>query len=769
MTESVTADSPLSAAREPEPLSAEELAMVEEETALLVDIQRHMAEHVAGAAGEKDFDQELLALRDQLAETRAEDHAALVEHMTRLSALRSAYGRGRDLPADPQTPYFGHVRLREGDRVQDILVGRRAFIDSKAGVHVVDWRNSPVSRIFYRYEAGDEYEEEFAGRIRKGVVELRRAVTIVGGELVAVREGDRILQRIGDAWTHARADARRLAGGVGTAIRAPDALRATADHHLPEITALIDGQQFDAITGDRSGVVIIRGGAGTGKTTIALHRAAWLHFNNPNRFVARKMLVITPGEALARYVERVLPALDVRGVPIRTLPWWADQTARRLLKLRKRKLTDDTPTGARRLKRHPAMLKLLEKAVADECRSWDDAFEQAGGKPLLNAWVKRRNLPPVHRCDALRKWVEGPGREALGPRQARAQMVVAEALRELKDPFETWANTLTNRDALKQGFAGTDARDWEIEQLVDVVMQQSDDPSDYSHLDADRRQGIDGRGLDEGEIRGRLDTDDMVALLRLCQLKFGGLEGPRGRATRYEHIVVDEAQDLTPLALKVLISATRPGAPVTIAGDTAQKVTFDNGFDDWDTLVPALGVKARILPPLAVTYRSTARIMELARAVLGDLAPDLEMREAREGAPVEAMRFREMGEAVAFLGDALKSLHDRERAANVAVVARTPEIAQAYYDGLAQAEVPNLRRVRAQEFEFTPGVDVTDVMQIKGLEYDYVVMVEVNHRAYPKNVESRHLLHVGMTRAAHQLWILNSEAPSPLLPADLVD
>ena len=114
--------------------------------------------------------------------------------------------------------------------------------------------------------------------------------------------------RFGAGVVDLRRDPRAFAGGVGTAIRAPDALRATADHHLPEITALIDGQQFDAITGDRSGVVIIRGGAGTGKTTIALHRAAWLHFNTPNRYVARKMLVITPGEALARYVERVILA-----------------------------------------------------------------------------------------------------------------------------------------------------------------------------------------------------------------------------------------------------------------------------------------------------------------------------------------------------------------------------------------------------------------------------------------------------------------------------
>jgi DNA helicase-2/ATP-dependent DNA helicase PcrA len=207
---------------------------------------------------------------------------------------------------------------------------------------------------------------------------------------------------------------------------------------------------------------------------------------------------------------------------------------------------------------------------------------------------------------------------------------------------------------------------------------------------------------------------------------------------------------------------------VTLAGDTAQRLHLDTGFAHWETLLKTLGVKAHLLPPLAISYRSTRQVMALARHVLGPLAPDIWARDARDGAPVEMLRFQEQGEAVAFLADALKSLRDRERRATVALVARTPAVADLYYQGLVRAEVPALRRVRYEEFEFTAGIDVTDVYQIKGLEYDYVIVLEPTVQHYPETVEARHLLHVVATRAAHQLWLVTSSTPSPLLPESLL-
>ena len=102
-------------------------------------------------------------------------------------------------------------------------------------------------------------------------------------------------------------------------------------------------------------------------------------------------------------------------------------------------------------------------------------------------------------------------------------------------------------------------------------------------------------------------------------------------------------------------------------------------------------------------------------------------------------------------------------------MARTASVADLYAKALRRAEVPDLRRVYGQDFEFSPGIDITDVFQIKGLEYDYIVLLEPTAKHYPDATEARHLLHVAATRAAHQLWLLTSDTPSPLLPAALIE
>jgi hypothetical protein len=122
--------------------------------------------------------------------------------------------------------------------------------------------------------------------------------------------------------------------------------------------------------------------------------------------------------------------------------------------------------------------------------------------------------------------------------------------------------------------------------------------------------------------------------------------------------------------------------------------------------------------------------------------------------PSASTCFGDTGEAVAFLAEALRNLIQREPTASVALITRYPQQADVYHDALRIAEVPKLRRVGRQDFSFTPGIDVTDVRQVKGLEFDYVVILDPTSQNYPEVVESRHLLHIAATRAAHQLWLL---------------
>lgn len=757
--------------------------------------------------GTDDIDRDLIKLRDMISEAKPEDLPPLVEQMTRLAALRGRLGNSRSQPVDIKSPYFAHMVLEENSKRRDVLVGKRGFIDRKHNVQIVDWRNAPISRIYYRYEEGDDYEEEIAGRRVDGLVSVRRNISIFGGRLrrIGAPQGT-FIRDAHNVWHEAVGHAAPvLRGGQGKAVRVPRSTRQRRDkrrgrlgvHHgslhradkgLPEIAALIDKEQFDLITQPNSGMVVIQGGAGSGKTTVALHRIAYLNFAERARFKPSSILFVVPSRALVKYVSGVLPALGVRGVPVVTYERWARNRRTELLRGSKGKYNSNTPDEISRVKKHPALLQALERFAADQMQTAAAEItriaQAAGAKPapIMTVWREQRHRALVPRLGVLLRWLRSDGQRVLSSNlRVSLESAFKRLRRDAADILSLWSDFLTDGDRLRAGFdafASNDISARDIDLTVRWCIRQAAGVGGGVSADADADDRdittADGRSLDNEEDGHAFDIEDDPILLRLIQLQRGGLIGPDGREVRYEHVAIDEAQDRSALEVKVLLEATHAKnddptqRSITIAGDTAQRLVFDNSFSGWRDLLTSTG-HAAIVHPLKLSYRSTAEVMLFARAVLGpDLAPEQPLI-ARSGEPVELHAFGHVGEAVAFLADALRGLVAREPTASVAIIARYAEQANAYYAGLARAEVPSLRRVRNQDFSFAPGIDVTDIAQVKGLEFDYVIMVEINANSYPENTESRHLLHIGGTRAAHQLWLISTDEPSLLVPEVLRD
>ena len=769
----------------PPVLSDEEALVVSQEEETLRRVMRSISRDFELRPVQQSIDADLISLREQIREARGEDQAALVEHMTRLAALRALQESREERQSDEdffRSPYFGRLCYEEEDeegalsgKVKELLIGKQSFFSKDGRVKVVDWRSSPISQLYYRMKEGEDFYEEYGQKILAGRVTLRRTLSIQEGEVLRIQYGtksERVLTRDPKGrWTSEQRIRSSLSGGEGRAARvSPSRIgRGQKSAHLPEITALIDPEQFQLITHERSGVVIIQGGAGTGKTTIALHRIAYLCFQNPSRFTQKKILILTPGEALKRYIENVLPSLDVDGVPIHTFGRWAFDTAKSLNPaLKHHRHLEDTPIGAQRLKRHPIMISLIENMIKEESRAIDLRMETLGGKSLLNEWVKRRNLPLMDRFKKLLVWMK---RERPTQRNLKAQ--IEKLIKTLKRPDELWLDLLADRPRIEKTLKNHQVSyyQWEVKQLTETVRLQAKGPERFDDLDTAYQVGVDGERLQSDPRRAKLDTEDCAIILRIGQLYYGALTGPSGRVLSYEHVMVDEAQDLSPIALQMLCYSTPPNAPVTLAGDTAQRVVFDNGFSRWRELTPYLPKRTQVLPPLTVSYRSTRQVMSFARGLLGDLDHDWSTRDVREGAPVSFFGFDTLGEGISFIAESLSGLMDREPQATVAVVARTPSVAQTYAQTLQRANVPKLRWVRHQDFIFKAGIDVTDALQIKGLEYDYIIAVDVSDKSYPLGEHNRHLLHVVATRAAHQLWIVcaGGQAPSPLLPEELIE
>ena len=683
-------------------------AVVEEELSLLAQVLRQLRTEDS-AEDRPNYDELLTSLRDAVATAKPEDLPPLIEQMHRLAALARQHGRGRLAPVDRSSPYFGHLRLKEKGAHREVLIGKVSHVDSHRGIRIVDWRNAPVSRLYYCYDEGDDYQETFGTRPVAGKVLLRRAVTVAHGELrrVSSAAGTFALGPDG-TWRQLALEHSRLRGGQGTALR-PSGERSTrrqlgvgadgsprTDKFLPEITALIDRDQFDIITRPDSGLVVIRGGAGSGKTTVGLHRIAYLAYRAPERYRPDRMLVVVSNQALETYIGQVLPSLGLPGVRTMTFGRWASTLRRRHVRGLPLRYATDTPPPVTRVKKHPGMLHAIDEVSQRHDGRSPTAIVDAWAELMTDAELLHRHLG-----QALRRPLS----------QHDIQQVVSWSVRQQRELEEA----------------------------------------------------------EEDEHTGWLDAEDDVLLLRLYQKLRGPLRSNSQKPLAYEHLMIDEAQDLSPVELAVLLATPTARASVTLAGDAGQRLDLENGFASWNELFDDLGLDPLTLAPLKISYRSTAEIMEFAQSVLGELVDaGVTYTPTRSGAPVELLRFGQDGEAVAVLAEALRELGAKEPLASVALVTRYPERADVFFAGLQRAEVPRLRRIAAQDFPFRPGVDVTDIRQVKGLEFDYVVLLDVDAASYPETDGSRHLLHIGATRAAHQLWLVCTGEPSPLLPSWLV-
>jgi len=684
--------------------------IVNEELGLLRRVINAVDDGPANSApSEEALVDELERIRQALVDgTDSKDEGALMQQWDRQSALLKQLRESRKAPVvDRNSPYFGHLRLLEDRREWDLCLGKATLI--RGGVSIVDWRHAPISSIFYRYRQGDEYEEEIAERLRAGKVVTRRTVAIRDRRLERVEAPEGTFVADGDGWLHVRREQPRLAGGERAALRVYDGaegaerrlgthatgVRQRADKHLPDIAGLIDPEQFELITRPSAGLVVIRGTAGSGKTTVALHRIAFLAYDDPTIESGRTLFIVF-SPALRNYVSHVLPALGVDGVRVLTFREWAAACRRRLLPKLPRELRETTPAVVQKLKLHPALLVALAEQVAT-------VPGKATATQVIDDWGS-----------------------------------ILSQRRILDDVFARVAPDAFSADELRR------AADWNRERHDDLMAWLRGDQT----------------------VEPELDPEDDPLLLRAWQLRVGPLLDRGGSPLSYRHIAIDEVQDFSPLEVRVLLDCLDEHQSMTLAGDTQQQIIEAGGFTSWHEFFAQLGIEGTAVDTLKVSYRSTREIANFAIAVLGDLREDDEPPlTTRSGPPVEMFRFTEHGACVAFLAEALRDLTKHEPLASVALLTPSPTLSEMYYESLNRTDLAELRWVRNQDFSFTPGIEVTEIEQVKGLEFDYIVLIEASMGHFPENPSARRLLHVGATRAIHQLWLTSVGTPSRLAAA----
>jgi DNA helicase-2/ATP-dependent DNA helicase PcrA len=662
------------------------------------------------APSEENLVDDLEHIREQLLHGEMDffERSSLNTRFNVQMSLLDQLRKSRETPrVDRGSPYFAHLRLDEGGRTRDVCLGKATRLDN--GLRIVDWRNAPIAQLFYRYQQGDEFEEDISGRVQEGTVVARRTVTIRQGNLERVESPEGVFvpdAAAEDGWRRSARSAPKLGGGEGAALRVhsealsdrrlgTDAFgrEQRPDKRLPDIAGLIDPEQFALITRPNAGYVVIRGAAGSGKTTVALHRIAFLAYEDPLIDSPDTLFVVfSPG--LRDYVSHVLPALGVGGVRVCTYQEWAAGQRQRLLGALPDRQREDTTALTQRLKLHPSLLTALERQIA-----------RTPGKP---SW---------------------------------------------RQVIDDWISVLTDAELLADVFEQEAPDSLNRKQLTDIARScRSDMEAVQAHLEGDKEAGAE------------LDPEDDAILLRAWQLRIGPLPGPGGEPLRYRHVAIDEVQDFSPLEVRVLMDCLDTHRSLTLAGDTQQHVMAESGFTSWSAFFQHLGIAGTEIDTLQVSYRSSDEIARFAVSVLGELREDdAPLITTRSGPPVELFHYTDHGACIISLADALVNLASDEPMASVAVLTPTPALSDIYYEGLNRSDVPRLHQVTRQDFRFAPGIEVTEIAQVKGLEFDYVILVGVNAEHFDTSAKARRLLHVGATRAVHQLWIATTGAESPLL------
>ena len=630
--------------------------------------------------------------------------------------------------------------------VESFHIGRLAVADENRDPVVVDWR-APVAEPFYRA----------TGRQPMGLARRRHFVvdgpTLLGIEDELFGEGhlgighDEGLDGAESGLVHS------------SGLRGYSTLMASIERgrtgQLGDIVATIQSEQDEIIRSPQAGVLVVQGGPGTGKTVVALHRAAYLLYTNRFPLEDQGVLVIGPNRVFLRYIERVLPSLGEAGVEQVVL---AD-------------LVDDVAVGhdvrespeAARVKGDVRMIDVIDRAVLDRERPLRDdlVLPFRTGYVRLTATESERIVKAARRRfrrhNAGRKWVEtevwtsmaSTWREAgAGPGELR------EALRgtdEMRMAFERMWPYLTPAQLLHDLF-GSRA-------LLRSAGQKYLSADEIDALFRERSSDVDSVRWSESDVAL---LDEAFVVLGPRPRKNGKIDDSDEIRT-YGHIVIDEVQDLTPMQLRMAARRSLSGS-MTIVGDIAQ-ATGAHAPSSWDDVLvhlpqPRSGRDElnRVIG-LSVGYRIPGQIMELANRVMAVATPGLRAPSAVRLGPappsfVSATASTLLDRTV----DETLALVDAVGGGNVAVV--TPnDMADAVSEALSARGVDH---GRANRSALDSGVTVVPVGLVKGLELDAVVVVEPT-RIVAGEPQGMRSLYVALTRSTQRLSIVHAEElPAPL-------
>lgn len=608
----------------------------------------------------------------------------------------SAVARKRKLMKLGQSPYFGRIDfVKEGERTP-IYIGIYTFSDD--GVNLIyDWR-APISSMFYDFELGDAWYETPSGKIT-GEIALKRQYKIAEGRMEfmienAINIHDEVLQR---------------------------ELSKTADDKMKNIVATIQRDQNAVIRNETAPVMIIQGVAGSGKTSIALHRIAFLLYRFRESISARDILIISPNKVFADYISNVLPELGEENIPETGM----EELAAELLENKYRFQSffqqvsallehhDERFIERIRFKSSFEFLSKLNQYLIHIENNFFEPQELRIGKTVVPWPFIHEKFRAYHRIPLLNRF------------------------REVVKDVQNFV-----RDDVKRKLNGREkAQIWEsIPRMVKTGNVFDFYRNFYKWI---KRPDLFVTGHD-----GTLEYSDVFPLIYF-RIRLEGIQS----YDHVKHLLVDEMQDYTPVQYSVLSRMFK--CRKTILGDISQTVNPYSGSS-------AEGIE-QIFPQgdvikLLRSYRSTWEITNFAQQIFRN--PDIVPME-RHGQSPEVKGFRTNNEELTEI-KRITQQFSNSGYQSLGVICKTTKQAEAVYK---EVKAHGVHLLTADSTTFKEGVIVTTAHLAKGLEFDEVVVPFVSSQNYRTDVDKR-MLYIACTRAMHQLTLTHTGDRADFLPVN---
>ncbi|HMM21711.1 MAG TPA: UvrD-helicase domain-containing protein [Selenomonadales bacterium] len=720
--------------------------------------QRHLDATLAAMAEiVQDLEQDMAARghKKQKALSIKDEISAYVHALIRNDDATKKY----NIEQAMASPYFGRVDFREDgtDGFHLYYIGRtkvtRLDIREVDDILVFDWRD-PVSTIFYECHGGRAGYEVLGGRYSyTGDVRLKRQYKIEDGKLLAIADDDVLGKLLARQQESLIADPfllERLLQGAGD--------------RLKDIVTSIRSEQNAIIREPLNQVTVIQGVAGSGKSTIGLHRLSYLLYNeklNPAR-----LLVVAPNKIFLDYISELLPDIDAQDVTQLTFEDLAFAAMQLKPTVARREVDGlDEPGDSRkqrakclRWKGRPEFIQVLQafvdRRVEKFCLKLED-IRLFGGELLITRQQQLDKVlegvysPYNSRLRNLEKYIRFRVNNHLEVLTARNKLGLQKSNEETLA-----AHARESEEFLRRHFAK-----WPYAGLIPCYVEVFQDKASWRQA---KKQGLERDALAAHSLpvlaADQVEPEDLAPLCYLKLLLDGFVH-----MDKYDHIVVDEGQDLSLMEYIILLRLSS-NSSFTVMGDMGQGIHSHRGLDSWQSLLgEAFGQAKSRYFEVNHSYRSAKEIVDLFNQVLpAGRSKAIPVYEIGRPPVIEKMASEAAGRQR--LLAAVKEFQ-RLGCKSLGVLTRWEQDSCALYDGLKKdaPDLANLHLIAGDAARYHGGITVAPVALAKGLEFDAVVLWDASRECFSAEHQSAKLLYVALSRAMYYLLVLYRGEISPLL------